>query len=208
MTYLISGIPFVLIPAGSSWLGVESGGYEDLPVQRVVFETPFLLSATMVTRRQWRSVFGWDGEPESADLPQFDRSFADVVGFASRVSGTEGRVYIPSELEWEHAATCGGTWEPDDFDSYYWSKRTSGGHAHPVAQLKPNPWGLYDMLGNGYQWCSERFDVDPAVTNERVLRGSTWNGTHEGGVRPTMRNGAGEERGHHYVGVRLAAQIA
>jgi formylglycine-generating enzyme required for sulfatase activity len=99
---------------------------------------------------------------------------------------------LPTEAEWEYAARAGTTTEysfGDDeslLGDYAWYGKNSGGHVHIVGQKKPNPYGLYDMHGNVWEWCADSWHenykgapTDGQVWNggdesRRVLRGGSW----------------------------------
>jgi formylglycine-generating enzyme required for sulfatase activity len=103
----------------------------------------------------------------------------------------QGRVYrLPTEAEWEYACRAGSKTKycfGDDagqIDDYAWHAYNSGGRMHPVGQKKANGWGLYDMHGNVWEWCSDTYDdypkgpvTDPVGPSEgsNVKRGGFWN---------------------------------
>jgi formylglycine-generating enzyme required for sulfatase activity len=113
----------------------------------------------------WRNP-GW---PQTEDCPVVQLTYEDAAAFCEWLSGVEGRSYrVPNEAQWEWAAR-GGTsawhyWvrgkEPDA--DYAWVGDTSGNRTHPVGQLKPNVWGLYDTHGNAVEWCSDYYSNWPA----------------------------------------------
>lgn len=102
---------------------------------------------------------------------------------------------LPTEAEWEYACRAGTATRfsyGDDpgytlLTNYAWYSSNSGSTTHPVGQKAPNPWGLYDMHGNVWEWCQDSWDgsanypggstTDPLVTTGslRVLRGGDWN---------------------------------
>ncbi len=121
-----------------------------------------------------------------ADLTQRER-------LAGRVA-TNAIYRLPTEAEWEYA--CRG-WTSTRFSygddigytnlaNYAWSVDNSGETTHPVGQKLPNPWGLYDMHGNVWEWCQDWYGaypggiaVDPrgpATGSLRVIRGGGWSG--------------------------------
>ena len=67
---------------------------------------------------------------------------------------------LPTEAEWEYACRAGSTAKycfgdnENDLPQYAWLKPHSLGKTHPVGQMQPNRWGLYDMHGNAWQWCN------------------------------------------------------
>jgi formylglycine-generating enzyme required for sulfatase activity len=122
-------------------------------------------------------------------------SWDKVQEFIRSVNTHEGRTRyrLPTEAEWEYAARAGATGDycfGDDVTQlaqYAWYKKNAQGTTHPVGQLLPNAWGLYDMHGNVWEWVQDRYErnayqsrtavVDPqgpaAVVN-RVCRGGSW----------------------------------
>jgi formylglycine-generating enzyme required for sulfatase activity len=101
---------------------------------------------------------------------------------------------LPTEAEWEYACRAGTKTtyyfgdDAKNLGDYAWFKDNSGGRPHQVGMKKPNPWGLYDMHGNVWQFCEDYYDVkyyaisplkDPLNINKsgsdhRVHRGGCW----------------------------------
>jgi len=131
-----------------------------------------------------------------------------------------GYVYrLPSEAEWEYACEAGITNlfsfgdSVTNADQYAWTMENSEGMPHPVGQKRPNPWGLYDMHGNVWEWCSDWFAPYPAtgLTNPsgpptskfKVFRGGGWNQAIEF-ARSRNRFMMSPSNGIHFVGFRVA----
>jgi serine/threonine protein kinase len=128
------------------------------------------------------------------DHPALQLSHTDVNAFARWLSQKEKRVYrVPTVAQWSWAAQAGtlapGLWDDnEDAAAYGWNSPISGRAPHPVGQLKPNPWGLYDVRGNAAEWCADlRYEgpkppwtqvlEDPAgapVGSLRMIMGSTF----------------------------------
>jgi formylglycine-generating enzyme required for sulfatase activity len=99
---------------------------------------------------------------------------------------------LPTEAEWEYACRAGTTTayfcgsNTSGLADYAWFDKNSGGHPHTVGQKKPNPWGLYDICGNLWQWCNDFYKVDyypesptenpqgPKEGKTKVVRGGAW----------------------------------
>jgi formylglycine-generating enzyme required for sulfatase activity len=122
------------------------------------------------------------------DEPVVQVSWNDAVAFCRWLSGEDHRSYrLPTEAEWEYACRAGTTtrWctgdDPAELDEVAWIRDQIDCTTHPVAGKKPNNFGLYDMHGNVWEWCLDRFGpypsapvVDPTGAlsgGARVLRG-------------------------------------
>jgi formylglycine-generating enzyme required for sulfatase activity len=127
---------------------------------------------------------------------------------------------LPTEAEWEFACRAGTTNaysfgdDPVRADPYAWTLENSGSTTHPVGQKKPNAWGLYDMHGNVWEWCSDWFAKDPRTGpladpigppqgKFKVFHGGGWNQTIEF-ARPANRFMMSPSNGIYFVGFRLA----
>jgi formylglycine-generating enzyme required for sulfatase activity len=113
-----------------------------------------------------------------------------------RVTWDEARQYceavggrLPTEAEWEYAARAGTRQSRyGDLAAIAWYDSNSDKQTHPVGKKDKNPWGLYDMLGNVWEWVADRYQADyyktlsspaidpqgPAARTFRVLRGGSW----------------------------------
>ena len=165
------GIEFVQIPAGEFLMGSEARDYER-PVTQVRISRGYWLGKHEVTQAEWEAVMG--SNPSNFDecgpnCPVEEVSWDDVQEFIRRLNAAVGeeRYRLPTEAEWEYAARAGtseDTYAGNLTDPYgrdpvlegiAWYRRNSGGRTQPVGQKAPNAWGLYDMLGNVYEWVQD-----------------------------------------------------
>jgi formylglycine-generating enzyme required for sulfatase activity len=199
------GMEFVQIPAGEFDMGsppneVDRYDNED-PVHHVKISNAFYISKYEVTQKQWSDIMGTNPSYFKGDnLPVEQVSWNDVQGFIKKLNVKEGtnKYRLPSEAEWEYAARAGTTtrYSFGDDESmlieYAWYTNNSDDKTHEVGQKKPNPWGLYDMHGNVWEWVRDIYNVDydGAPTNgsawevkvtfwfwgkdNRVIRGGGW----------------------------------
>ena len=203
------GMTLVPIPAGEFLMGSPEPQEKELklfgpdviwwkliegPQHKVKITKGFYLGATEVTQGQWKAVMGNNPAMTQGDdnLPVDQISWDDCRAFLKKLSDKEGRVYrLPTEAEWEYACRAGTTTKfsfGDDeakLDEYAWHAKEKPREfkMHPVGQKTPNPWGMYDVHGNVWEWCSDRYmkeyedkeQVDPigAVKDwgDRVMRG-------------------------------------
>ena len=181
-----------LVPAGSFLMGSKESDSEQ-PVHEVMISAPFYMGDYPVTQAQYEAVLrknpsNWKGK----DRPVECVSWGDASGFCEEFSAEAGRrVSLPSEAQWEYACRAGTTTRYSFGDSesrldlYGWHDGNSGSETHRVGQKKPNPWGLYDMHGNVWEWCQDNWhdSYKSAPTDgsawaggvaARVVRGGCW----------------------------------
>ncbi|NQT16435.1 MAG: SUMF1/EgtB/PvdO family nonheme iron enzyme [Planctomycetes bacterium] len=227
------GMKLALIPAGEFLMGLGAGGLgggDDDPQHLVQITKPFCLGVYEVTQKQYWQVMseipsGFKGDYQR---PVERVSWEDAVEFCRRLSEKEGETYrLPTEAEWEYACRAGSTttWYFGDSESrlgdYAWYSANSSDTTHPVGQKKPNAWGLYDMHGNVWEWCSDWHDKDhysasPAIDPKgpdsgdgRVLRGGSWRSwtplsSYPRSVGSALCTWSSPANRHSYNGFRLA----
>jgi len=189
------GMEFVLIPAGEFEMGSpwnEKGRHDDEgPVHRVKISNAFYMGKYEVTQKQWRDVMGtspshfhpnpkWLGDfPHEGDNYPVAASWNDAQEFIKKLNEREGtnKYRLPSEAEWEYAARAGTTTSysfgcHDELDKYAWYEDNSK-CTYEVGTKKPNPWGLYDMHGNVWEWVQ---DIYHNSYSRAPKNGSAWEG--------------------------------
>lgn len=183
---------FILIPAGSFDMGSPDSEKErdsdEGPVRKVQIAKPFYMGKYEVTQEQYLAVTGKNPSKFSGrNLPVETVSWDEAATCCKKIGGR-----LPTEAEWEYACRAGSKTRfcyGDDLSyaqlgEYAWYLGNSGGATHPLGQKKPNSFGLYDMHGNVYEWCSDWFApyvnaqiVDPVGASSgqyRVCRGGGW----------------------------------
>jgi formylglycine-generating enzyme required for sulfatase activity len=189
---LLSG-DFRLIPAGSFLMGSpkdEEWHWSGCETQHPVDITrPFLLKTTPVTQAQWLAAMGDNPSHFQGDdrRPVERVSWEDAARFCVDLSAQTGGAYrLPTEAQWEYACRAGTTTPHyGDLAHIAWCQEDADATTQPVAQKLPNAWGLYDMLGNVWEWCldywsrtyagrARRDPTGPASGSSRVVRGGAW----------------------------------
>jgi formylglycine-generating enzyme required for sulfatase activity len=214
------GIEMVYVPAGDFLMGAprEEVGWEDGegPVHRV-FIKGILIGKYEVTRGQWRAVMGGGAaHPGERDLPQGDVSYNDIQKFLRALKMKSGFAFrLPTEAEWEKCCR-GGSAGPDygPINEISWNAQNSGDKIHPVGRKRPNNFGIFDMLGNVWEWCSDWYDASyyrespylnptgPEKGKRRVQRGGGFR--HSGHyLRCAHRNDQDPAKNKPYLGFRL-----
>ncbi|MGD8562147.1 MAG: formylglycine-generating enzyme family protein [Desulfarculaceae bacterium] len=236
------GMEFVLIPAGSFLMGSptgEPGRNEDETQHQVTISKPFYMQTTEVTRRQWWQVMGrsfFGGRRGRPDMPVARVSWKEVKEFIQKLNQRGQGVYrLPTEAEWEYACRAGTTTAYSFGQKITCSQamfannhlRDDGCMEHcqrrgikadrpaPVKSFPPNPWGLYDMHGNLWEWCSDRYGpypkgpvTDPQGGDEatsRIRRGGSFFGD-AAALRCANRNYAYPSVRYRTLGFRLVRQ--
>jgi formylglycine-generating enzyme required for sulfatase activity len=179
---------FVQIPAGEFEMGSNDGNADEKPVHRVSISRPFEMGRYEVTQAQWEAVMGTNPSHfKDSSRPVESVPWEDVQRFLNTLNDKKDgyRYRLPTEAEWEYAARAGAAAGPaGNLDAVAWYQANAGGQTHPAGQKKPNAWGLYDMLGNVWEWCADWYGAYPAtpVTDPigpsqgpgRVVRGGSW----------------------------------
>lgn len=81
---------------------------------------------------------------------------------------------LPTEAEWQYACKAGTAgYRYGELDEIAWYDENASGMVHEVAGKLPNPWGLYDMLGNVWEWCWDIYDKK-VYDSYRIFRGGSW----------------------------------
>ena len=221
------GMEFVLIPAGEFEMGSpedeEDRWDREGPVHHVTIGKAFYMGRYEVTQKEWREVMGDNPSGfKGDDMPVEMVSWNDVQEFIRKLNEKEGtdKYRLPSEAEWEYACRAGTTTRYSFGDSesrlgdYAWYDDNSGSKTHSVGKKKPNPYGLYDMHGNVWEWVQDKghSDYDGAPTDgsawesgdgaNRVYRGGSW-GHNAGYCRSAYRINCGPHYRNDYFGFRL-----
>ena len=216
------GMKLKLIKPGSFMMGGECGGEPfHQPVHKVTLTRAFYIGIHEVTQCQWIRVMGSNPShfKRSPNLPVEQVNLLDAQEFCRKLSEMEKATYrLPTEAEWEYACRAGTTTDyhwgddfGDKFDRRYAWKNPNPGDPHDpsepdphrsgeegtqeVGGKLPNAWGLYDMSGNVWEMCEDRFSnsygtraeqIDPKGASadspylanihlgSRVLRGGCW----------------------------------
>ena len=188
------GMKFALIPAGEFMMGSEESDLEK-PVHNVTLKKPFYLGVYPVNQKEWKMVMEKNPSHFKGDnLPVEKVSWEDVQKFIKNLNEKEStdRYRLPSEAEWEYAAHAGTSTrysfgdDKSKLDEYGWYVENSDHKTHPVGQKKSNPWGLYDIHGNVWEWVQDEWheSYEDAPTDGsawedgnsalRVVRGGGW----------------------------------
>jgi formylglycine-generating enzyme required for sulfatase activity len=218
---------YVLIRAGTFLMGCSLGDTEcdsdEKRTHKVTLSRDFYMGTTEVTVRAYRR-FAQEtkrGTPQTPSFSQTDDHPVVNVSWdeASAYCTWDGGGRLPTEAQWEYAARAGSSQARyGDLDAIAWYDKNSGGSTHPVGQKIPNAFGLHDMLGNVWEWCSDWFDEKyydksqlqdpqgPPTGVYRSARGGSWyfdarnaRASSRGWGRPVVRN--------YVVGFRCVREV-
>lgn len=217
---------YVNIPAGTFTMGSDNGPRDSKPAHSVTLDD-FKMKATLVTQAEWKSIMG-DVNPSKFKgdlLPVHNVSFAKATEYCNKLSTREGLTpcynskgvcdftangyRLPTEAEWEYAAS---SFAEKPLQNCAWYKGNASETIQPVAQKEENSLGLYDMLGNVYEWTNDYWDDyskdaqqnphGPSSGDERVIRGGSFKST-ESNCTVFARNMAEEDDVLQPIGFRV-----
>ncbi len=215
------------IPAGTYKMGIKKAGIVDAkPVHSVRIKS-FYLSKFEVTEKQYSQYLKLTGQSQkvsSSQLPATKLTWLDAQTFITWLAKRSGENYrLPTESEWEYAAKLNSN------TTYPWgnglginkanckdcNKERSAFGKSKVGSYSPSKAGLYDMIGNVWEWTQDCYDSsyrgvptngdanEYAQCRRRVIRGGSWSsGKKE--VIPAFRNAARKEYSSNTIGFRLA----
>jgi len=184
-------IKFCWCPPGTFLMGsppTEPGRENRENQVNVKISKGFWMGKYEVTQAQWRAVMGNNPSQFSGDnLPVENVSWNAAQEFVKKLNENMGivvgwKVVLPTEAQWEYACRAGekGPYSGGSIDEVSWYWKNSGGQTHQVGTKTPNPWGLHDMHGNVWEWCSNYYCSDlfggvdptgPTSGTHRVDRG-------------------------------------
>jgi formylglycine-generating enzyme required for sulfatase activity len=201
------GMKLVRVSKGTFKMGSpesDEGRCENEVQHQVTLTKDFYLGITEVTQAQYQKVMGenpsyFQGDKikgDSSNHPVENVSWDDALAFCKGLSNLPeekkaGRVYrLPTEAEWEYACRAGSKTafsfgdEAKSLSEQGWFIANSNSQTHPVGSKQTNAWGLYDMHGNVWEWCSDRYGdypqgevsdpTGPIEGSLRVIRGGSW----------------------------------
>ncbi|MFN6272616.1 MAG: SUMF1/EgtB/PvdO family nonheme iron enzyme [Microcystis sp.] len=172
------------------------------PIHEVIVPA-FQIGKYPVTQAQYKAVMGnnpsrFSGNPQN---PVESISWLNAQAFCENLSQLTGKNYrLPTEAEWEYACRAGTKTlfsfgdDKEQLGDYAWFDGNSNNTTHPVGEKRPNPWGIYDMHGNVWEWCADQHHenyvnkpdnirengslawLDSDITNQSsiIRRGGSW----------------------------------
>lgn len=214
----------VYLQGGTFIMGSEGGKEDERPAHAVTLR-PFYIDSCEVTVRQYGAFLKATGREKPAFWqPELDRPDDPVVGVtwhdAAAYAAWAGK-RLPTEAEWEFAARGGksGVRFPWGDDLHHRGANFGSSGIAPVKRFEPNGYGIYDMAGNVWEWCSDWYDdsyyrVSPADNPRgpltgtfKVLRGGSWYSNEEQ-IRITNRYYALPDSRSFHNGFRCAKSVA
>jgi uncharacterized protein (TIGR02996 family) len=199
-----AGLTLVLVPPGRFAMGAQDRDSwqdnDEQPRHWVQLTRGYYLGTTPVTRGQWRAIMGAPrGVEQSDDHPVESINWREANRFCERLGLELGRrCRLPTEAEWEYACRAGTTTlyptgdSRADLEAIGWCSYSglwdAAGGTRAVGTLRPNPFGIYDMNGNVWEWCADLYDESyymsspekdpggPIRGRQHVVRGGSWRG--------------------------------
>jgi len=190
------GMEFILLPSGEFQMGAleydTKADHTEKPIHTCKINTHFYIAKFPTTQENWEKMMGKNPSKfidSGKNAPVESITWDEVQIFIKKLNEKEGLISekgyrLPSEAEWEYACRAGGNsifYFGDDSGAaveFAWCEKNSESKTHPVGQKKPNSWGLYDMVGNVWEWCqdwySEYASLETKTNSRKVRRGGSW----------------------------------
>ena len=205
----------------------------EYPVRTIKLDS-YHIGKYEVTQAQWEAVMGTSLEEqralstlddgivgEGADYPMYYVSWHEAQEFCRKLSEKTGKKYVlPTEAQWEYAARGGKKSKgykysgSDDIEEVAWYGENSDYQTHRVGTKKANELGIYDMIGNLWEWCSDWYgtydesDTDnpqgPVNGSNRVYRGGSWYHRYAFPCRVAFRISDSPDFSYYFLGFRVA----
>ncbi|MBX7089011.1 MAG: formylglycine-generating enzyme family protein [Cyclobacteriaceae bacterium] len=191
-----------------------------MPGFEVIIDKPYYMGKFEVTQAQWTKVMGsnpsvFTASKVSDDVnnhPVENVTWKEVQQFIKQLNKLDQKhsYRLPTEFEWEYAAR-GGNKEDIAWKEIFETAVLSGQTTAAVGSKKPNAYGLYDMLGNVWEWVQDVYNekifadpVPPKKGTQHVLKGSSFTGDVKNASY--MNHSAGPGNGFD-VGFRLVTEV-
>jgi len=204
-------------------MGSDRGYANEKPVHSQEFHE-YYIGETTVTQALWYAVMGGvRPQDEDMDKPKVNITYKDCKKFIIELNQlTEATFRVPYENEWEYAARGGkddSHLEDSDINASVWYEQNSNNTLQHVMQKKPNAFGLYDMLGNVWEWCKNEYydysaadahykkSADTKSNKERIIRGGSYM-TEKADCTVSCRRKLQQTKNNNYTGLRLAMTFA
>ena len=230
-TITVNGVSFnmIWVEGGTFKMGSNDGYSGARPAHDVTLDG-YCIAETEVTQELWKAVMGgydrWDDDwGKGPNYPAYFVSYYEAIDFCEKLNELTYNKYnfrLPTEAEWEYAARGGNKSHgyeysgSNNIDGVAWYDDNSGYIAHPVKSKKCNELGLYDMSGNLWEWCSDRYSssyyshspsknpTGPNHGDYRVLRGGSWN-YYKWDCQVTYRHNYDPDHGFDSGGFRIVS---
>jgi len=193
----------IKIPQGWSLIGNidKNIDFEDLSVKQIYIDYAFSMGKYPITTKEYMYFANevndhypdwflnkgamYQNHDLSDNSPIVGVSYYDAEAYSKWLSLKTNKEYrLPTEEEWEYVARAGSNeqWcfgnDESLLKDYAWYLNNSSATIHPVGEKKANNWGIHDMHGNVFEWCtnwySSSYNIKSEVEKEKILRGGSW----------------------------------
>ena len=209
-----------VLPESSYKIAQKMAEEASMPGFKVSIEKPYYIGKFEVTQEQWEKVMGsnpafFQGDRVAGDFkkhPVENITWKDAQAFIKKLNKLDKQhtYRLPTEFEWEYAARAGAE------DDIPWAEARAMGvisdtTTRPIGSKKPNAWGIYDMIGNVWEWVQDYYNekifadpVPPRKGKHHVLKGASFTGDAKNATYMTHAAGPGNR---FDVGMRVVLEV-